>query len=111
MREEKQGEKEELFPSAGWEESRKQEVEVKMSNPAHAPSPGAGCAGDTVLAGGFWFSPLVTETTFASRPQRGSDAGGRLPASASSFSSAHTMAWPSLPAPRAQPVPELSGKT
>lgn len=37
MREEKQGEKEELFPSAGWEESRKQEVEVKMSNPAPAP--------------------------------------------------------------------------
>lgn len=110
-REEKQGEKEELFPSTGWEESRKQEVEVKMSNPAPVPPPKAGCARDTAIASGFWSSPLVTETTFASGPQCGGDSRGHLPTSAGGFGSAHTMAWPSPLAPGAQPVPELSGKT
>lgn len=93
MREEKQGEKEELFPSSGWEESRKQEVEVKMSN-----LPGLAVQGQSAR---WWLLVLVpqgvTETTFASGPQRGGDTSSHLPASAV--------------APRAQPVPELSGKT
>lgn len=69
MREEKQGEKEQPFPSTGWDESRKQEVEVKMSN-----LPGLAVRAQSAH---WWLLVLVpqgiTETTFASGPQCGGD--------------------------------------
>lgn len=69
MREEKQGEKEELFPRARWEESRKQEVEVKMSN-----LPGLAAQGQSARWWLLVFVPQgITETTFASGPQHGGD--------------------------------------